>query len=118
MQLSQAEFVAFCRVFDQRMILVDDTFPGLTQVEKQNTSQLACETFGDDLATGQVGDLPQLTLALIPRAGRLASALCRSSRPVQSPPLLVVCCTFLERIGVLRGLAETRNSAQTIVCHR
>jgi hypothetical protein len=52
MQLSQAEFVAFCRVFDQRMILVDDTFPGLTQVEKQNTSQLACETFADDLATG------------------------------------------------------------------
>lgn len=52
MQLSQAEFVAFCRVFDQRMILVDDTFPGLTQVEKQTTSQLACETFADDLATG------------------------------------------------------------------
>ncbi len=117
-RLGQAELVAFCLAFDQRLILVDDTFPGPIQVGKQNISQLDGEGFGDDLATGQVSDLLELTLALIPRAGRLAGALCCSSRSDQPPPLLIVCYTFLEPIGVPRGLAEIHNSAQTRVCHR
>jgi hypothetical protein len=78
-RLGQAELVAFCLAFDQRLILVDDTFPGPIQVGKQNISQLDGEGFGDDLATGQVSDLLELTLAsllLIPVGSISAFADC------------------------------------------